>query len=180
MLRTEGITRARVESLSIMADRARERNRFLFFAAVLAVSAALPLPGPDGRIAGMPSICPFHAATGLPCPGCGLTRAFVCLGHGRFAESLVWHPLGWMLFGAVVMICLRSGMRWLTARPVWAAPKRAARCAMAVAAVLFVGVGFARMAGTWEARRNHTAFAPWTQEARDSANPWYTLIGRTL
>ena len=41
-----------------------------------------------------PILCPFRLMTGLPCPTCGLTRAFCFLAHGRIAESLQYHWLG--------------------------------------------------------------------------------------
>ena len=52
--------------------------------------------------------CPFHKITGLPCPGCGMTRAFLLLGQLRVGEALAAHPLApglllamlWTLVGA--------------------------------------------------------------------------------
>ncbi len=79
---------------------------------VLAASVLLPLPGAGGRIAHLPAICPFYTLTGLPCPGCGLTRAFVCLGHGHWHEAWHWHPLGWLLYGVLILLWLRSGLFW--------------------------------------------------------------------
>src|SRR5277367_5788832 len=38
--------------------------------------------------------CPFFHLTGIPCPGCGATRACVALLSGRWAESLRMHALG--------------------------------------------------------------------------------------
>jgi hypothetical protein len=32
--------------------------------------------------------CPFHALTGLLCPGCGATRALAALLHGNFGEAM--------------------------------------------------------------------------------------------
>jgi hypothetical protein len=37
--------------------------------------------------------CVFKAATGLDCPGCGLTRATHHALHGRFGEALRFNPL---------------------------------------------------------------------------------------
>ena len=37
-------------------------------------------------------LCPFHAVTGLPCPGCGMSRAFLLLGQLKFMEALAMNP----------------------------------------------------------------------------------------
>jgi hypothetical protein len=41
-----------------------------------------------------PNICIFRATTGLPCPGCGLTRSIVAAAHGHLAVSFSHHRLG--------------------------------------------------------------------------------------
>ncbi len=41
--------------------------------------------------------CLFHALTGIPCPGCGITRAFVALFHGDFAQAWAHHPFVYLL-----------------------------------------------------------------------------------
>jgi len=38
-------------------------------------------------------LCPSKAFFGLPCPGCGLTRATEAMAVGDFASMLVFHPL---------------------------------------------------------------------------------------
>jgi hypothetical protein len=35
--------------------------------------------------------CPFFHALGIPCPGCGLTRATVSLFHGDLKQSIALH-----------------------------------------------------------------------------------------
>lgn len=39
------------------------------------------------------TLCFLRSTIGLPCPGCGLTRAFLSLFQGDFIRALVWHPL---------------------------------------------------------------------------------------
>ena len=34
------------------------------------------------------SLCPFHAITGIPCPGCGMTRAMLSLGQLKLREAI--------------------------------------------------------------------------------------------
>lgn len=42
-------------------------------------------------------MCIFKAMTGLPCPGCGMTRAFLRLFHGDLEGALYFHPLFWLV-----------------------------------------------------------------------------------
>lgn len=99
------------------ANAARKTNAgviFLLLSAIFAASVLLPLPhGASGQIGQLPSFCLFYHWTGLPCPGCGLTRSFVSLGHGHFVESLHWHPLGPAIFFVLTLLWLRCGLLWL-------------------------------------------------------------------
>lgn len=42
--------------------------------------------------------CPFLSLTGLPCPGCGLTRSCGCLLRGDLAQSVSYHAFGPVIF----------------------------------------------------------------------------------
>lgn len=47
------------------------------------------------NLVGLPGwVCPIRAATGLPCPGCGLTTSVIQFLHGDFVESLETHAFG--------------------------------------------------------------------------------------
>lgn len=48
--------------------------------------------------------CPFRAVTGLPCPGCGLTRGGVALLHGHFSDAWNLHPFSPLLWVALVLL----------------------------------------------------------------------------
>jgi len=61
----------------------------LAFGAVLVATAVSP-----DWLAALPTLCPFRWVTGLPCPGCGLTRSVVAAAHGDVGQALVFHPLG--------------------------------------------------------------------------------------
>ena len=49
-------------------------------------------------------VCPVQILYGLPCPGCGLTRAGVLLLTGHFAAAFQMHPFiyGW---GSASAVC---------------------------------------------------------------------------
>lgn len=38
-------------------------------------------------------VCPFKRLTGLPCPGCGMTRAYLALLRGDISGAFQLHPL---------------------------------------------------------------------------------------
>ena len=99
--------------------------------------------------AGVPLwICPFPPVTGLPCPGCGVTRGLSALIDGRFAEAVALHPfvplfaLAWFLPLFVVVLpgparkALITGVQWVereTALP-------------GILLLLFAAYGLTRMA----------------------------------
>lgn len=41
--------------------------------------------------------CPFHSVTGLPCPGCGMTRAWLSLLRGDLTSAFRYHGMFWSL-----------------------------------------------------------------------------------
>jgi hypothetical protein len=49
-----------------------------------------------------PVVCLLRGLVGIPCPSCGLTRAFCALAHLELRQALHYHALSPLLFGAVV------------------------------------------------------------------------------
>lgn len=65
------------------------RDRLLLAAPALGVLFLLTVhPGDDGV-----TVCPFALATGMACPGCGMTRAASMLLRGNLDAALDFHPL---------------------------------------------------------------------------------------
>ncbi|MGZ5377428.1 MAG: DUF2752 domain-containing protein [Mycobacterium sp.] len=61
--------------------------------------------------------CPFHAATGLYCPGCGGLRMIHDVLHGDFAAAVVDNVvalIGLPLLLAWILLRRRSGRPWMT------------------------------------------------------------------
>lgn len=73
-------------------------------------------PGADGglTLAGqpLPEVCALKRTTGIPCPGCGLTRSWVSAVHGDLGGSLAHHPLGWLILAYALAQAARHGA-WL-------------------------------------------------------------------
>jgi hypothetical protein len=59
--------------------------------------------------------CPFHALTGLPCPGCGATRALVALAQGDVVRAIGWNPLATSVFVSAWVACAVLPL-WVAAR----------------------------------------------------------------
>lgn len=54
---------------------------------------------PTGRVTSV-DLCPVHRWSGLPCPGCGVTRGLLHLSHGEWREALganPWSALVWLV-----------------------------------------------------------------------------------
>jgi hypothetical protein len=56
--------------------------------------------------------CPFHEVTGLDCPGCGATRAFLSLTHGHLMAALHDNALAVILGVAVIPNLGLMGLGW--------------------------------------------------------------------
>ncbi|OPY01158.1 MAG: hypothetical protein A4E61_01753 [Syntrophorhabdus sp. PtaB.Bin184] len=88
------------------------------FASFLLVLAGVHATGilPAGRLAGsIPVFCPFELLTGIPCPGCGMTRAVLCLIAGNPSDALLYNPFSFFLIALVTASILPR--RWLERVP---------------------------------------------------------------
>lgn len=83
----------------------------LVAALALAASLVLPARGLYGV-----DLCLFHRTTGLPCPGCGMTRAFCAIGHGQFVRAWALHPFAFPFYGmALGLVSAPLLVRWIPA-----------------------------------------------------------------
>jgi hypothetical protein len=48
--------------------------------------------------------CPLLTLTGIPCPGCGLTRSFVAIARGEWGEAVSYHLLGPIFFAGCIVL----------------------------------------------------------------------------
>ncbi|MBI5512177.1 MAG: DUF2752 domain-containing protein [Deltaproteobacteria bacterium] len=76
------------------------------------LAPVLPVVGIAGALALLPfPTCVLKLVTGLPCPGCGFTRATLALARGAVGESLRWHPCALpALVGFAVVTALALGL----------------------------------------------------------------------
>lgn len=90
-------------------------------AAALAVAAWLATFGP-----GETTVCLLRNWTGIPCPGCGVTRSLAALLRGDLGAALRVHPLApvlaiellllWVAWGVSLVRARRGLDEWLVAR----------------------------------------------------------------
>lgn len=70
--------------------------------------------------------CPIRYVTGIPCPGCGLSRAYIALLHLNIREAFSYHPMFWAI-PVLFLACLRY---------------ERTRGAWAMALIILLGLGF--------------------------------------
>jgi hypothetical protein len=81
-------------------------------AAVLAAATLLP-PGWESPV----PLCLVKGLTGLDCPGCGMTRAFLLIAHGRPGDATTVHPASLPAFLIVAGLAVTGVVRVLRGRP---------------------------------------------------------------
>ena len=82
-------------------------------AAVAAAAVIDPATVDDG-----PVICPFRLLTGLPCPGCGLTRSWAYLMHGHWSDGVAANPFGILTLLSVVAVVVAVSVALVRRRAV--------------------------------------------------------------
>ena len=104
--------------------------------AVIAISFVFPVSGLGF------DLCWLHASTGLPCPGCGMSRAISAISQGDFSAALGLNPFAffaWPTFLALAVLTLLP--RGARAR-VEAAVRRSPRMGKGYELVFFAFLGF--------------------------------------
>lgn len=77
--------------------------------------------------------CVFHLVTGVDCPGCGMTRAFLRLSHGDISGAFDFHPFSPILALLLLLIAWGPKTFW-----VWLQTSSTARYGSMVAAALLI------------------------------------------
>jgi hypothetical protein len=109
----------------------RQRALFVIAGAAVLVAAALRIP-----------LCPFALLAGLPCPGCGLSRATLALLRGDVRTAMALHPLVLLAAPAILL-----GVLHATSAETSRGRERAMATGACTLLVLFVAVWLARFAG---------------------------------
>ncbi len=118
--------------MSAAGSPARRFGHLDVFAAIGALSflVARFLP-----VLALPYTCPARGLLGIPCATCGMTHAFVALGHGDLAGALQASPLGAVLAAGAWGFALLDLARLALGRPFPRVPAGALRLATGAGAV---------------------------------------------
>lgn len=130
----------------IRAGDAAARRRGVVVAVLgIGALAAAAVLSPQQATHG-PVLCPFRLMTGLPCPGCGLTRSWVFWLHGDWQAGLTANPFGIVLLLAAVGFAAGVARALVMRRPVPALDELVRRRPAKVVIVAWLAFAVARMA----------------------------------
>lgn len=112
-------------------------------------------------------LCPLAGWLGLPCPGCGLTRATVALLQGDVGGALRLHPLVFVAAPAFLLLLGSLLLRALGIEPLWTerlagvVTSRWTTLAASALAVTLIVVWALRFAGYFGGPAPVTTYAEW-------------------
>lgn len=116
-----------------------------------------------------PVLCVSRLLFGIPCAGCGLTRAFVALGHGDLDVAIAFNPLSPLLY------------LWMAGWWIAAVASLARGQSIATSPRWLGFTGLCGFAGLWAMRLfAFFAWSDWRAEmARDAvvARLWRAIVG---
>ncbi|NLE88361.1 MAG: DUF2752 domain-containing protein [Myxococcales bacterium] len=113
-------------------------------------------------LAGAP-VCPSAGWLGIPCPGCGLTRAALHLARGDLSGALQLHPLVPFAVPAFLWFAWTAARSWLGPEPPRPSPRwsRAGTAAAAALIVALLLVWVLRFLGFFGGPAPVTTYAEW-------------------
>lgn len=120
----------------LVANVARDTIKLLFMIAMCALGLYVTDIG-----------CIVRFVTGVSCPGCGLTRAWLCALRFDFDAALAYHPLFWL----VPLVVLAAIAYDCACRPSFAANpfarriRAVLRVVLVMVLIVFVSVWFIRL-----------------------------------
>jgi uncharacterized protein DUF2752 len=99
-------------------DPLYHRVLLLLSGGVLIVAALLSVRGQSQVVVpliglALPELCMMRRTWGIDCPGCGLTRCFIALGHGDVASAWSFNPAGlWLFLIVAFQLPFRTYQLW--------------------------------------------------------------------
>jgi hypothetical protein len=113
-------------------------------AAALVAAAAYPVTAVEDG----PVLCPFRLLTGLPCPGCGLTRSWVYLAHGQWSDAWSANPFGIVSMVAVAVLVVAVAVAALRRTPLPDVGRLLSSRGLIAVGVVWIGYGVGRLMWT--------------------------------
>lgn len=80
----------------------KRRNTLLLFGGMIVLLGFITISGIG---------CPFRFFTGIPCAGCGMTRAYLSLLSLDFKRAFDYHPLFWTIPVLLLLFLLKETKR---------------------------------------------------------------------
>lgn len=97
----------RSDALSPSIPHNRHHGLILFASCLVIVASGLLQVQQGERVTlpywgNLPGVCVWKNCFHLECPGCGLTRSFIAIAHGRWKDAWQFNSAGFLIFAVVL------------------------------------------------------------------------------